>query len=587
MKTSTRYSLLVLLGIALTSLIFLPAMASEIETAHDGIDWTSMIFKLFGGLALFLFGMDQMASALKQVAGDQMKNILAKLTNNRLMGLFTGAFVTAIIQSSSVTTVILVGFVSTGIMSLSQAVGVILGADIGTTITAQIVAFKVTKYALVLVTIGFGMQFLSKKDSFKQYGLLVMGLGLIFYGMSVMSAGMAPLRSFQPFVDLMSSVENPIVGIAVATLFTGLVQSSSATLGVIIALALQGLITLEAGIALALGANIGTCVTAALASIGKSREAIRVAVAHIAFKIIGVLLIVGFIGPFADFIRYISPVDGDLEGTARLAAETPRQIANAHTIFNIAMAFVFLPFLAPFTRMCEWLVPDKPLEEEEEFQPKYLDESLLSTPVFALERARFEIAHMGKDVTKMFAASMPTALTGSGAELEKIADRDRDIDRLYRYIVDYLGKISLQKLSEENTAQLMGMFDLVQQLEQIGDIVESRIVILGLRRISDDIVVSKNTLAKIMAFHKQVLSALELSNSAIHDLNFDAAKQARSMKQDVARLAEDAASHEVARLVADEPNRLATYAIEVEILENLQDIFRRSRRVAKIALSLQ
>ena len=199
----------------------------------------------------------------------------------------TGAFVTAIIQSSSVTTVILVGFVSTGLMSLSQAVGVILGANIGTTITAQIVAFKVTKYALVLVSAGFLTQFVAKQDKIKQYGMLVMGLGLIFYGMSVMSAGMKPLRSFEPFIALMGSVENPIIGIAVAAAFTGLVQSSSATLGVIIALALQGLITLEAGIALALGSNVGTCVTAGLAAIGKSREAIRVAVAHVGFNVIG------------------------------------------------------------------------------------------------------------------------------------------------------------------------------------------------------------------------------------------------------------------------------------------------------------
>ena len=275
----------------------------------DQLPWFSMSLKLIGGLALFLYGMEKMAEALKSVAGNGLKSILARLTNSRIVGLLTGAFVTAVIQSSSVTTVMLVGFVSAGLMSLSQAIGVILGADIGTTITAQIVAFKVTKYALLLVAAGFALLFTSKSDTTKQYGNLIMGLGLIFFGMGVMSDGMYPLRTYQPFIELMQNVSNPLIGILVAALFTGLVQSSSAAMGVVIALALQGLISLEGGIALALGANIGTCITAGLAAIGKPREAVRVALAHVTFKIVGVLLIIPFIPYFAEFVRYISPVE--------------------------------------------------------------------------------------------------------------------------------------------------------------------------------------------------------------------------------------------------------------------------------------
>ena len=293
--------------------------AGDVE---PGMDWWTMGMTLLGGLALFLFGMEQMAGSLKAVAGDSMKRVLAALTKSRLMGLITGAFVTAIIQSSSVTTVMLVGFVTANLMSLSQAIGIILGADIGTTITAQIVAFKVTKYALVLIAVGFFLIFTGKKERTKQYGQLIMGLGLIFFGMGMMSEAMAPLRTYTPFIELMQNVSNPLIGILVATLFTGLIQSSSATMGVIIALALQGLVSLEAGIALALGANIGTCVTAGLAAIGKPREAIRVAVAHVAFKIVGVLLIVWFIPPFAELVRYISPVAGpEVTGLDKLAEE--------------------------------------------------------------------------------------------------------------------------------------------------------------------------------------------------------------------------------------------------------------------------
>ncbi len=571
--------------VAVLSLYLMPSLAYAADSEAASIDWLEMGLQLFGGLALFLFGIDQMSGALKRVAGDRMKSILARLTNNRVMGMATGAFVTAIIQSSSVTTVILVGFVTSGLMSLSQAVGVILGANIGTTITAQIVAFKVTKYALVLVSAGFLTQFVAKQDKIKQYGMLVMGLGLIFYGMSIMSAGMKPLRSYEPFIDLMGSVANPVFGIAVAALFTGLVQSSSATLGVIIALALQGLITLEAGIAMALGSNIGTCITASLAAIGKSREAIRVAVAHVAFNVIGVLIIVWFIGPFAELIRTISPVDGELSGQARLAAETPRQIANAHTLFNIAVALLFMPFLTPFARMCERLVRDKPLDTEAPLVPKYLDDTLLSTPSFALDRARYEIAHMGEGVQKMLVAIMPSALTGSSEELEKIADMDSTIDTQYSHIIDYLGKISTQKLTAENTKTLMGLFELVQQLEEIGDIIETRMVNVGLKRITQDLVVSADTVSKIESFHHQIVSALEFSNLAIRNLDPVAAKKVRSMKPGVAQLMEEAAKHQVGRLVVDAPNRLATYALEIEILDHLQEIFRRSRRISKIALA--
>jgi phosphate:Na+ symporter len=229
-----------------------------------------LVMGLLGGLALFLYGMDKMSESLKAVAGERMKSILARLTTNRVTGALTGAFVTAVIQSSSVTTVLVVGFVTAGLMSVSQSVGIIMGANIGTTITAQIIAFKVTKYALLIVAAGFAMLFLGKRERTRHHGAGIMGLGLVFFGMGVMGEAMAPLRSYQPFLDAMIRMENPAVGILVAALFTGLIQSSSATTGIVIVMASQGLITLTAGIALILGANIGTCVTALLASIGRS-----------------------------------------------------------------------------------------------------------------------------------------------------------------------------------------------------------------------------------------------------------------------------------------------------------------------------
>ncbi|MCB1828735.1 MAG: Na/Pi cotransporter family protein, partial [Gammaproteobacteria bacterium] len=273
--------------------------------SEQAMAWGSMGMQLFGGLALFLFGMEQMSESLKAVAGERMKTILGKLTANRFMGAATGAFVTGIIQSSSVTTVLVVGFITAGLMSLSQSVGIIMGANIGTTITAQIVAFKITKAALLMVGVGFTMLFAAKNERVKQYGTMLMGLGLVFFGMSVMSDAMKPLRSYQPFLDLMIQMENPLIGILIAAGFTGLIQSSSATTGIVIVMASQGFITLPAGIALAFGANIGTCVTAMLASIGKPREAVRAAAVHVLFNVAGVIIWFFFIPQLAEIVAWV------------------------------------------------------------------------------------------------------------------------------------------------------------------------------------------------------------------------------------------------------------------------------------------
>ena len=461
---NTRITLC-LVTAAVLCLAVTPVLAA-LPVAGKEIPWGIMGMRVFGGLALFLFGMDQMSEALKAVAGDRMRGILGKLTNNRVAGLVTGAGVTAVIQSSSVTTVMLVGFVTAGLMSLSQAIGVILGADIGTTITAQIVAFPVKKYALLLVTIGFVMMFVGRSEKIKQYGVLTMGLGMIFFGLAIMSDAMKPLRSYQPFIQLMQDVANPLVGILIATIFTALIQSSSATMGVVIVLAQQGLISLEGGIALALGANIGTCATAGLASIGKPREAVRVAVAHVTFKIVGVALIFFFIPYLAEFCRWISPAYPELTGMERLAKETPRQVANAHTLFNVGIAFLFLPATTLFARFCEWVVADKPEEAEElpvHFKPRYLDEALISTPPLALGRCRLEIGRLGKRVIEMFDKVLPAVLNGSKEDLQEIVEIDDEVDVLHGQIVLFLGKLSMTNLSAEQAEELMYLLQTINR----------------------------------------------------------------------------------------------------------------------------
>ncbi len=581
-KLDFRATLALLFGF-LFLLIVTPIYADD--GGSNEMEWGLMAMQMFGGLALFLFGMEQMAEALKAVAGERMKSILAKLTANRFAGAATGAFVTAIIQSSSVTTVLVVGFITAGLMSMSQSIGIIMGANIGTTITAQIVAFKVTKAAMLMIGVGFSMLFLSKEEKVRHYGSMIMGLGMVFFGMSVMSDAMKPLRTYQPFLDFMIHMENPLIGIMVAAAFTGLVQSSSATTGIVIVMASQGLISLPAGIALAFGANIGTCITAMLASIGKPKEALRAALVHVMFNIGGVLLWVAFIPYLAEFVIWFSPSHPELTGIDRLGAETPRQIANAHTVFNISNTLIFIWFTAQIGRLVEWLIPDRSLEEEGMItRSKYLDEELLSTPSLALDRVRLETLHMGEQVDVMLQQILPAMFSGNKTTLASIHKLDDEVDYLYEQIVEYMGKIGKHSMTDAQTGEFLKLMEAVSDLENVGDIVETNLVVLGNQRISSGVSISNSTREIITNFHKVVTSSVALAVQAVSQSNREVAQKVIDMKDEIAGLADSAALHQAQRLVVDEPNRIPAYTIEMDILEKLKRIYYFSKRMAKTVL---
>jgi len=556
-----------------------PALAAE--TSGETLHWWEMVMQLFGGLALFLFGMDQMSEALKAIAGERMKLVLAKLTSNRIMGALTGAFVTAIIQSSSVTTVLVVGFITAGLMSMSQSIGVIMGANIGSTFTAQLIAFNVTQYALMMVAVGFYLLFATKREKSRYYGAIIMGLGLLFYGMGVMSDAMAPLRVYQPFLALMQHMEKPLFGILVGAVFTALVQSSAATTGIVIVMAAQGLITLPAGIALAFGANIGTCVTALLAAIGKPREAMRAALVHILFNVFGVLLWVGFIGQLAELVTWLSPAHAKLSGVARLAADTPRQIANAHTLFNVTNTLVFIGLASQFARLVEWLVPDRPLTEIPVVRPRYLDDELLDTPSLALERVRMEIGHMGNRVKEMLQRIMPAILAGDRVSLKEIARIDDEVDVLHRAIISYLGRISRRSLTEDQTQEFINLMAAVNDLENIGDIIETDLVHLGNQRINQGVSISNATRDVLTRLHEVVTSTATLATTAVVGHDLQSAGEVIAMKPDINHLMTSATLHQAQRLVAEEPNRLAAYTVEMDIIEKLKRIYYFAKRMAK------
>jgi phosphate:Na+ symporter len=532
-------------------------------------------------MALFLYGMDQLSASLKSVAGGRMKALLSRLTTNRFTAAFSGAVVTAVIQSSSVTTVLVVGFISAGLMTMVQSVGVIMGANIGTTVTAQIIAFKVTEYALLLIAAGFAIRFVSSRARVKHQGMVLMGLGMIFLGMGVMGGAMDPLRSSPLFIDLMKDLEAPHLGILVGAIFTALVQSSSATTGIVIVLATQGFVTLPAGIALAFGANVGTCITALLASVGKPREALRAAAVHVLFNVLGVLIWVAFIDQLAGWVVAISPSAEGLTGLDRLAADTPRQIANAHTLFNVANTILFLPFAGILAKAVERLIPDQLIPDHAVVQPRYLDMELIGTPTLAIDRARLEVLHMGDRVRAMLTKILPAIFEGEGEELLEVKAMDEAVDLLHGRIVTYLGRLNQQNLSESVSRALLSILEAANDLEAVGDIIETNLVVQGLDRLEEGVKVSEVTQNVLSEFHQAVLRGYDLAIQAVSQRSREAAEAVVAMKGDITKLAESASLHEARRLVADEPQRLETYTLEVDVLKNLNRIYYFSKRMAR------
>ncbi|MCP4182711.1 MAG: Na/Pi cotransporter family protein [Hyphomicrobiales bacterium] len=545
------------------------------------LDNTALFTGLIGGLALFLFGMDIMTRALKQVAGASLKTILARMTDNRFLGLAAGASITAIIQSSSITTVLLVGFISAGLMTTAQSVAVIIGANIGTTITAQILAFKITAFALPVLSLGFFVSLIAKKKSHREYGRIILGLGMVFFGMAIMSDAMKPLRSYEPFLDFMVTLDNVLLAAMVGAGFTALVQSSSATTGILIVMASQGLIGLESAIALALGANIGTCVTALLAAIGKPIEALRAAMVHTLFNVAGVLIWIGFVEELADIARMVSPAQA-----ASDVSSIPRQLANVHTFFNVINAFIFIGFTQQITRLVESLVPERPAAVEPEFAPKHLDPKFLDVPAIAMEAVRLEILHLGRLVHAMVAAAIPTVTTGTPLEIDRLRVMDRPIDLLHREIVRYLRQISLVSLPADQSQLLMGLIRISNDLEHIGDHVATGMVTSARKRIDENVMISPATAAVIAELHSEVVEALIGVLYTLENQDVNAAIEVRKMKAGFSALVEDIAIHQIERLRADEPKRLHTYTREIELSETLDDIFKTIRRIARTEMAI-
>jgi len=570
-------------GMILLATLSLATLAFAAQaTEAQSIDVFQLVMQLFGGLALFLFGIDQMSDGLKAVAGNRMETLLGSMTRNRFLGGITGAFVTAILNSSSVTTVLVVGFTTAGIMTLQQSIGVIMGANIGSTMTAQIVAFNVTQYAMLPIAIGFGMIFFGKNESTKHSGAMLFGLGLLFGGMGIMSQAMYPLRSFEPFLELMARMENPLLGILVGAAFTALVQSSAATTGIAIVMAAEGLMSLPAGIALALGANIGTCATALLAALGKPVAAKRAAGAHVLFNVLGVVLWLPFIGLLADLATAASPAHPDLIGAARMAEEVPRQIANAHTIFNVANTLIFIWFTGVFARVVEKFIPARIEVTKEIIAPKYLDATLLATPMLAIEAARFEGHRLGKIASEMVHEIGPALKSRDPKRLDELEKVDDKIDVLKDKIMEYLGEIYKQEVTTDEGKRLLRMMRGADEIQRIGSAIRNDMIPVGRALFESEIEVSETTRHVLTNLYESVCAAVKLAVDAIEGRDEAKALEVLQMKSTIHSLIDEALEYQQERIAPTEPQLITRFRLEDEIIDSLKRIYSLSKRLANL-----
>jgi phosphate:Na+ symporter len=444
---------------------------------------------LIGGLGLFLFGMNMMASGMQKAAGDRLRRILEVLTSNPYMATLTGIAVTMMVQSSSTTSVMVVGFTNSGLMGLSQALGTMLGASIGTTITAQLISFDFSLLIYPLIGIGVSLHLFVKRRLSKSIGQGLLGFAILFLGLEIMSETMHPLRDFPPFLNMMTSIAStPILGVLVGTLFTAIIQSSSATSGVVIALTIQGTIGGPEAIALLLGANIGTTITAALASIGTNLTARRSVLAIFLVKVTGTVVALMLFKPFLALV-------------ALTANSVTREVANAHTLFNIINVIVFIPFLKPTLKIVEKLMPGD--VESLADGPKHLNKRILATPTAAIEAAKQETLHMAQVARELLGDAISIFKSEDHSQIEKSLKKEDLIDQLEKDIVTFLNEIAQNSLSKDQSEVIFALMHICSDIERIGDH-SVNIIRMAEIKLEESLVFSVEGIEELDAYYEKV-----------------------------------------------------------------------------------
>ncbi len=539
------------------------------------------LLELLGGLGLFIFGMRQMGEGLQKTAGNRLQRLIELLTSRPIAAIAVGAGVTALIQSSSATTVMTVGFVNAGLMTLKQAIGIIMGANIGTTITAQLIAFNLGQYSLPAIALGAFLIIFLKNKRFKNFGQIILGFGLLFLGLTVMSQTMRPLAETPAFLNLFKTFGAvPVLGVFVGILSTALIQSSSATIGILISLASVGAIDYQIAIPILLGDNIGTTITALLSSIGTNLSARRAALAHMLFNLLGTVLFL--------FILYVVPdIPGMLENFIRwlglhfgYVLTTERLIANTHTIFNVANTLVWFPFISFLTILVIRLIPGK--EEILTKGPIYLDERILSTPAVAVEQAHKEILRMADLAYLNVSDARRVFMENEEQLMEKVYEREEALDNLETSITDYLVKLSKKQLSEENNNRINNFFHLINDIERIGDHAEN-IIELAQYKDQENLSFSQIAQEELSDMFDRVMQAIDQAIKTLTTGDLETAIKVLRFEDEVDRMENEYREHHIQRL-----NEGLCYPgagiVFVDLLSNLERIGDHASNMARIIL---
>lgn len=492
------------------------------------------IITVIGGLGLFIYGMKMMGDGLENAAGEGLKKILEKVTGNPILAVTIGAAVTAVIQSSSATTVMVVGFVNAGLMNLYQAAGIIMGANVGTTITAQLVSFKLDDIAPLFVGIGTAIVMFAKGKKRKDIGNIVLGFGILFMGMGIMSDALKPLASSPVFKEVLIAIgSNWFIGILAGMAITAVLQSSSATTGILIALATTGAISIEIALPILFGCNIGTCVTALLASIGTNKTAHKAAMVHLIFNLFGTIIFIPFINIIGSVVKYISPDN------------VASQIANAHTIFNLAVTILMLPLIKVLIAIVNKIIPGE--DEVEKVGPKYIDNRLFETPVIAAGQVIKETIRMANLAKTNLEISMKALVSNDEDLVSKVYENENIINILEESITEYLVHLSKLELSDKEKSIVASTFYVVKDIERIGDHAKN-IAELTQQKISENVSYTEDAVTEIENVYKSTITALEIAVESYENRDVAKAESIMSVEQQIDNMEKEYRENHIRRL---------------------------------------
>jgi len=518
----------------------------------------SVIFQSLGGLGMFLFGMKIMSEGLQKVAGKKMRQVLSMVSNNRFIGCGAGALVTSIVQSSSATTVMLVSFVDAGLMTFVQAIGVILGANIGTTVTAQLIAFKITAYALPAIAAGVLLKFFLGRGKRVYVGDVLLGFGLVFFGLATMKGGFAPLKESETFISFFTKFNadnylNILLCVLAGTILTMVLQSSSATVGITMVLATQGLLDFPTSVAVILGDNIGTTITAELASVGASINAHRTARAHTLFNVLGVFNIILFFPLFLKLVVWLTSTTLGIGPPDLIVGEEKpdiaRHIANSHTLFNVVNALFFLMILPYLVKVAIWLTPHKKgeAELEELHKIKYMDSGFIDTPTVAIEQAKAEIIRMGESVQLMYDDVINSLEPRKLKKLAKWRKREDAIDILQKEITKFLIQVGQKNIMHEESREISSLLRMTNNLERVGDSIENVAELIE-ELIEQNLTLSEGGMNDYKEISKGVRKFIDFTIDSMKQKDINLMDKALALEADINRMREEMRGNYMVRL---------------------------------------